>query len=162
MHYQIPTHNLDKGSPFLVNDKKYLQENTFYRHNAEIVLNEIVEEFEKAEPVRVWPHHFDTGSFIPIAYNGKGSVSKSVGLGWAIPDSMENEPYYYLNFWSENPADDVKDLPTPDAGDWIKSGWNGGVLKLSELLDKSSATEQYNLVKSFFNSGIKIFTDHFK
>ncbi|MCD4663676.1 MAG: hypothetical protein K8R68_00300 [Bacteroidales bacterium] len=117
LHYEIPTHKLDKGAAFSVNDKKFFQESTFYRHNAEIVLNKIVHTNDKAEPVRVWPHHFDTGTLIPVAHNKKGELSKSIGLGWAIPDSMVDEPYYYLSFWSENPIEGLKKLETLKAGE---------------------------------------------
>ena len=161
LHYEIPTHKLDKGAAFSVNDKKYFHENTFYRYNAEIIINEIAEGFDDVEPVRVWPHHFDTGTFIAVAHNEKGELSKSIGLGWTIPDGMVDEPYYYLSFWMEKPTDGLKKLSPITAGEWMMPGWNGAVLKNSEILKASSAIGQHQLVKSFFNSGIKILMDSF-
>ncbi len=55
-----------------------------------------------------------------------------------------------------------KVLTPLEVGEWITTGWKGGVLKLSEILQYSSAGEQQELVKTFFNSGIKILTNHFK
>ena len=155
LHYEIPTHKLDKGAAFSINDKKYFQESTFYRHNAEIVLNEIAHANDQAEPVRVWPHHFDTGTLILVAHN-EGKLSKSIGLGWAIPDSMVDEPYYYLSFWSENSIEGLKKLNPLDAGEWKIPTWNGAVLKHSEIIKQTSAETQFKLVESFFHQGIDI------
>ena len=160
LHYEIPAHKLDKGAAFSINDKKYFQENTFYRHNAEIVLNEIAHANDQAEPVRVWPHHFDTGTLIPVALN-EGKLSKSIGLGWAIPDSMVDEPYYYLSFWSEKPDDKLKTFPKLNAGQWMTPNWNGAVLKHSEIYKEKSAEKQFKLVESFYSRGIEILLTHF-
>ena len=159
LHYEIPTHKLDEGAVFSINNKLYFQENTFYRHNAEIIINEIASSFDDVEPVRIWPHHFDTGTFITVAQNDKGELSKSIGLGWTIPDGMVDEPYYYLSFWSEKPTEGLKKLKPLDSGEWMMPGWNGAVLKNSEILKANSATGQHQLVKSFFNSGIKTLMD---
>ncbi len=162
LHYEIPTHDLINGASFTIKEKILFQENTFYRHNAEVILNEIAAGFGDTDSVRVWPHHFDTGTFIPFAYNDKGELSQSMGIGWSIPDSMVNEPYYYLSFWSKQPVESFEALTPLEVGEWITTGWKGGVLKLSEILQCSSAGEQQELVKAFFNSGIKILTNHFK
>ncbi len=161
LHYTLPDHELDKNAAFLTGDKKYTQENIFYRHNAEIIISKIASNFKKADPVRIWPHHFDTGSSIPVGYNANGGVSKSIGLGWAIPDDMIDEPYYYLSFWSESPVGDFSELPAPEAGEWIRTGWNGGVARHSDILKISSAGRQQEFVELFFNSGIKILSEHF-
>lgn len=159
LHYEVPTHDLINGASFTIKEKKLFQENTFYRHNAEVILNEIAAGFEDTDSVRVWPHHFDTGTFIPFAHNDKGELSQSIGIGWTIPDSMVNEPYYYLSFWSELPVESFEALTPLEVGEWITTGWKGGVLKLSDILQYSSADEQQELVKTFFNSGIKILTN---
>jgi hypothetical protein len=161
LHYTLPDHELDKNASFTTGDQKYIQENIFHRHNAEIVLIEIAAKYKKAELVRIWPHHFDTGSFVSLAYNADGGVSKSIGLGWAIPDSMVNEPYYYLSYWSESPVEDFNDLPDPEAGEWIRSGWHGGVVKNTDIVNIPSAEEQLAYVKLFFHSGINILADHY-
>ncbi len=162
LHYEIPTYNLIDGASFTIKEKKFFQENTFYRHNAEVILNEIAAGFGVADSIRVWPHHFDTGTFIPFAHNDKGELSQSIGIGWSIPDNMVNEPYYYLSFWSEQPVESFEALTSLEAGKWITTGWNGGVLRQSEILQYTSADEQQEFVKKFFNSGIKILKNHFR
>jgi len=156
LHFEIPEHPLDKGSPFFIQDHDSLRENAAYRHNAEIILNDLAEACDHSPPVRIWPHHFDAGTYLPLDTNEEDKVTRSIGLGWAIPDDMVNEPSYFLNLWSEQPVSGFKDLSALPAGEWITSGWKGGVLKHSVLLTRSKPGEQYDLVSSFFNSGIDV------
>ncbi|MDK2979515.1 MAG: hypothetical protein PWP52_2229 [Bacteroidales bacterium] len=155
LHYDIPENGLDHNGLFLKPKIDYLKENTLYRHNAQIILEDLASQLKNAEHVGVWPHHFDMGTYVPLAYE-KGNVSKSYGLGWAIPDRMVNEPYFYLSFWSQNKPIDFSKLPKPDAGEWIREGWNGGVLRLSDILKEKSSPAQFELVKAFFSSGLEI------
>ena len=161
LHYEIPSHQLDMGAVFSVRNKYHLVENTLYRHNAEIVIRKIANAYDHSEPVRVWPHHFDTGSFIPVLRNKKDELTQSIGIGWAMPDGMVNEPYYYLSFWSEKPDGDLKTMPALTAGQWMIPNWNGAVLKQSEILQQDSAEKQSELVESFYRKGIEILLTYF-
>ncbi|RLD41319.1 MAG: hypothetical protein DRI89_10010, partial [Bacteroidetes bacterium] len=130
--------------------------------NAKIVLNEIAEAFQQDEAIRIWPHHFDTGAFYVISKNEKGEMAQTIGIGFAIPDSMINEPYYYLSFWSADATEGLDELPSLPSGQWLMPDWNGAVLKHSEILKADSASEQHKLVKSFYQSGIEILMQAFK
>ena len=160
LHYKIPDHPLAPGESFRLDESRVISENLRYRHNAQIVIEKVSEKFQNAEPVRTWPHHFDTGSFVTLEKNTAGGVSKSIGLGWAIPDKVVTEPYYYLNYWSEEPVENFKSLPDPEAGQWIPEIWNGAILKNSEILDSKNAGLQEETVIKFFDSGIRILIDH--
>jgi hypothetical protein len=156
LHFEIPFHPLADGASFDIRELKYFKENAIYRHNSEIILHEVITEYPNASPIRVWPHHFDTGTFIPLDSNESSGVSKSIGLGWAIPDTMVQEPYYYLSFWSAETDKILESLNPLPAGKWLMPKWNGAVLQHSDILQLLSAEKQYNLVKSFFESGISI------
>lgn len=161
LHYALPDHELDRNAAFSMGDQESIQENIYYRHNAEIVIASMASNFEKAEPVRIWPHHFDTGTFIPLRYNTEGGISKSIGLGWAMPDDMVNEPYYYLSFWSEDPIEDFTALPNLEAGEWIRSGWYGAVASNTDIIKISSPSGQQACVETFFNSGVRLLREHY-
>ncbi len=155
LHYEIPEGALDKDDKFFNPGNKFFKENMLYRHNAQLILEDLARDFPSAEPVRIWPHHFDTGTYVPLAYH-RGKLISSYGLGWAIPDDMVPEPYYYLSFWSENQNIDFSNLPSPEYGEWIKTGWLGGILKLSDIVSEQKAQVQYSIVKKFYESGIQI------
>ena len=161
LHYKIPPHPLEKGAVFTIRNEGDFTENANYRRNAKIVLNEIASEFKQQEPIRVWPHHFDTGAFYVISKNEKGDASQTIGIGFAIPDTMVNEPYYYLSFWSEKPINDIDKLPALTAGHWMMPNWNGAILKHSEIIRNNSASGQHEMVKSFYLSGIKMLMEGF-
>lgn len=159
IHYEIPSHQLDEGSVFSIMNKNDFVENSKYRHNAKNVLNEIGKLFEQQEPIRIWPHHFDTGAFFTVLKNEKGEASQTIGIGMAIPDGMVKEPYYYLSFWSENPTEGIENIAALKTGKWMMPDWNGAVLKHSEILKASSAMEQHEMVNSFFTKGIGLLTE---
>ena len=104
-------HRLDKGSSFKVKNSELFEENTKFRHNAEIVLNEIVATFEGGEPVKIWTHHFDTRAVFTISEDEDGEAKQTIGIGFAIPDSMVSEPYY-LSFWSSKAVEGLIKLPS--------------------------------------------------
>lgn len=160
LHFEIPDHALAHSARFAVSNPQYFKENARVRHDIEIVLREAVSGFSEAAPVRVWPHHFDTGTFIPLATNAKGGVTKSIGLGWAIPDTMIDEPYFYLSFWSEDDGKISNDFTPLPAGAWMMPGWNGAVLRHSEILQKQSAASQHETTALFFKRGIEFLTGY--
>lgn len=162
LHYEIPTHQLDNGAAFIIENKNDFIENANLRHNAEIILNEVAQLFEQEESVRIWPHHFDTGVFFTISRNEKEEPEQTIGIGFSIPDSMISEPYYYLSFWSERPIEGIKNFTKLNSGKWMMPDWNGAVLKHSEILAKKSAFEQYKIVSLFFNQGIELLKIYLK
>jgi len=155
LHYDIPAHALDKGATFLATNQQQFRENLLYRSNARLVMQEVVSGLKNAEPVKIWPHHFDTGSFVSFAKNEKGELIQTIGLGMAIPDSMIEEPYYYLSFWDADPKNKPGNFAALTHGKWMMPEWNGAVLSLSDILQKTSADEQHKLVFNFFNEAVK-------
>lgn len=151
--YDLPTGGLKEGKFFKAGEQE-ATENIRYRQNARLIINELTTRFANVEPVRIWPHHFDTGTFATIEKNEKGAATKTIGLGLAIPDSMVPEPYFYLSFWSENAIDIDKNPVALPAGKWMLPDWSGAVLGVSEIIKEDTAEQQYHLVKDFFETGI--------
>jgi hypothetical protein len=153
--YELPHDSLKEGKYFFRDKTEFIEENIRYRHNAELLLREIVAEFNNTDPVRIWPHHFDTGTIIHLEKNQSGETTKSIGLGLAIPDDMVPEPYFYLSFWSENSTSSLEIPQNLPAGKWMMPEWDGAVISISEIIQVGSAEKQYDLVKAFFEAVIK-------
>ncbi len=162
LHYEIPKYALENGAVFSVNNKIFFQEAVNYRHNAELIMKNFESAYTGTFPVRIWPHHFDTGTMIVLAKDEKGNMTKTIGLGWAIPDSMMDEPYYYLSFWSANPEDNLSGVLPLSSGVWMTPEWNGAVLRQSEIMQLKSASDQNRLTRDFFKLGIEILVSRFK
>ncbi len=162
LHYEIPSHAVNEGKAFDVSDKGSFVENAKYRYNAKSILKQVATNFDSSEEVRIWPHHFDTGAYYILSKNEKGAATQTVGIGFAIPDSMVAEPYYYLSFWSEEPIENADSFPTLAVGKWMIPTWSGAILSHSEIINKKTVVEQFELVKSFFKEGLEIIKQHLK
>ncbi len=156
LHYDMPDHELLHGAPFKENEIQFIEEHIKYRHNARLVLQKIGEHHPSADCIRIWPHHFDTGTILPIHSNSRGEVIRSIGMGWAIPDSMVEEPYFYLSIWSANPLEFPERMPELKGGTWMMPHWQGAILPMSEILRVPSPEEQEAYTMSFFESGLEV------
>jgi len=153
--YALPSDSLKEGKYFFKDETELIEENIRYRKNASLVLQKIVSEYDDTDLMRIWPHHFDTGTIIRIEKNRSGETIKSIGLGFAIPDKMMPEPYFYLSYWSESSNSSIEIPQNLPAGKWMMPEWDGAVLTISEITQLKSSKEQFDLVKSYFEAGIK-------
>jgi hypothetical protein len=155
-HYKLPHHSTDRGAPFRRTSTLELQELARYRHNAQLILEEMSSQFDNASPVRIWPHHFDTGSLLPVAFDDDGKMTQSVGIGLAVSDDYYNELYFYVNHWSaDGRALNYDDLPElPGGGHWHRKGWSGAILKASALTEVEKGSGQYEKAWRFLRAGI--------
>lgn len=154
-HFEIPDHPVASGSAFHVLDAKLHQELAHIRSNAQHILEYFAAKFKKASPVRTWPHHFDTGSYIPVAFDKEKNATKSIGIGLAVADDNIDEHYYYVNHWLKEGEADTSNLPElPSGGYWNTEGWTGAILKNTGILAETEAEAQAKLVKKFLKTSI--------
>ena len=152
-HYEIPAHPIDPNGTFSVTSRKSMLELNKYRDNSHLVLEHLSGQFKSAHPVRIWPHHFDEGCYVPIQQFG-GKDSRSLSLGMAVPDSYFNQPYFYVTTWAKDGID-YSELPEIAApGAWYNKEWTGQVLEAGKLIDLGGEA-QAQAVHAFFNEAIK-------
>lgn len=137
MHYEIPDYADNTSIP----SSTAL---SIWKNNRKLALDasyEIIRFLGLEATVHIWPHHFDTGIFIPI----KGS--QSLGFGLAMADSMKIGPYFYMSSYDEDGMINPKVLRTRalNQGNWILEGsWTGTVLRLKLLETSKNATALLN------------------
>ena len=127
-HYQVPEHAVDTGQTFVKPSDEILNAWIAHRTNANEMMAVINHEVGMDSDIRVWPHHFDTGTY--YAYGDR----KAIGAGWAIGDSMSEFPYLYIYPWHADESIDLSHSPSFDAGKWMTDGWIGAILPLSEMI----------------------------
>ncbi|MCG8331928.1 MAG: hypothetical protein MI974_29850 [Chitinophagales bacterium] len=155
-HYELPKSDYQKGAPFLMPDSSAHFELAKHRHNAQHVLEVFASRYEHASSVAIWPHHFDTGSLIAFAFDAEGGLTKSIGIGMAIPDSICDEMYYYVSPWWKGVTLNFDTLSAlPGRGEWKSGQYNGALLPLSSVTAKTSAQEQSELVTAFLEQAIE-------
>jgi len=154
-HFEIPPHPVENGAPFQLITKQLYQELALYRHNAHFILEHFASKYKHASPVRTWPHHFDIGVYIPVAFDEDQNATKSVGIGLAIPDQDIQEHYFYVNHWSRFGETHTYNLPQLPSGYWHTEGWTGAVLPISELVKIDLKEEQARQAETFLETGMK-------
>ena len=155
MHYSIESNESSREKFFNPPDYSSTLEWCKYRTNANNILEFISEDYEFASEIRVWPHNFDTGVYVPLTFNDKGEIIKSIRIGLAIPDHLINEPYYYVNHFNNKDKLDYKHLRNFSfAGNWITNGWKGAVLRSTEIISQKTIEEQVNISITFFKEAI--------
>lgn len=88
----FPDHELGGTGAFMVGDPGRRVQLGRYFALARWALDGLANEVRGASPRRVWPHHFDLGTLIPVP-----GVSASVGLGLSPGDGRYDEPYLYVS-----------------------------------------------------------------
>ncbi|MDX2303141.1 MAG: hypothetical protein NW226_10090 [Microscillaceae bacterium] len=78
--------------------------------------------------IRIWPHHFDTGIYVPA------NDRVSIGFGWAMEDSLAGAPYFYVAGYAPQGSLDYQELPELQTGKWETGGhFKGAILSLNEM-----------------------------
>lgn len=96
-------------------------------------LNEVV---GLESDIRIWPHHFDTGTYYSL------KDQRAIGAGWAIEDSLCDNPYLYIYGWSGDTSLNYEQVPGLGVGRWlITEGWQGAIVESEELSGRDNQTE---------------------
>lgn len=150
--YVIPAHAVDTGAPFAAPSDGSLAELSRWFADGDALLRAVVAEWPGAAPVRVWPHHFDIGSVLPLK-EGLGHEDPSIGVGLSPGDEGIAEPYLYVTPWPPPPAESLPALPA--GGRWHLEGWTGAVLTGSEIVAAGGAEAQATLASGFLRGAVE-------
>ncbi|MEO8478415.1 MAG: hypothetical protein ABI542_02195, partial [Gemmatimonadota bacterium] len=119
----FPEHALGGSGAFVIGDPGRRVQLGRYFALARWALDGLADDARSAAPRRVWPHHFDLGTLIPLP-----SGSASIGLGLSPGDHYYDEPYLYV---SRYPWPD----PFPEwagQGHWHTTGFTSLVMTATE------------------------------
>ncbi len=93
LHYDLPNSKSYQFPVFEAFDAKLVHQWKENRSTANRVFRDLVGWSDLKSPIRIWPHHFDTGGYFVVEEDSDG-VRSSIGVGLAVADSMIPEPYY--------------------------------------------------------------------
>jgi hypothetical protein len=150
--YVMPSHPILSGAPFAIPFDGSLAELTRWFADADALLRSVASEWPAATPVRVWPHHFDIGSVLPLE-GGHGHDDASIGLGLSPGDDGIPEPYLYVTPWPPPPAESLPELA--EGGLWHVEGWTGAVLTGTEVVAAGGAGAQAALADRFLRGAVE-------
>ncbi|MEQ8323622.1 MAG: hypothetical protein RIC15_11875 [Vicingaceae bacterium] len=141
LHYELPYDDVNQDYVFPYRDEVALKEHAELRSIAHNVLSEIAMNHNEPVEVRVWPHHFDSGSLLWM-----GEMD-SLGIGLAMADSMIKQPYFYVSGWHGPEMTDTKGFSSLKKGSWLTDQWKGAVLK--------AKGKSVNEIRQFFNEAME-------
>lgn len=130
-HYELAAH--EDRSPFPAPDVDELTRLAELRSAAHKAISEVLTAYSDTEPIRIWPHHFDSGSLITLRRKANGSPLATIGIGLAIPDDILPAHYYYVSPWQAEGNFDMSELPGLTNGRWLTNDWKGAVLEADDM-----------------------------
>ena len=127
LHFDIPEYEA-ATKPIVPFDNEALGTWRYYRRLANQVGAALLGYLEAEGQARIWPHHFDTGTYAIIA------EKMGIGYGLAMEDGMVGAPYFYLSGYPQNGEVDYDKTLNLSAGRWkVTENWKGAVLPLTDL-----------------------------
>lgn len=127
MHYQITEYPFagDAIPQISIED---LNQWKSYRKLANEACELVLGYLQSDEETRIWPHHFDTGIYVPA------NERMGIGFGFAIEDEMAGAPYFYMAGYPHYDALVYENLPTFEHGHWeIHKNWQGAIFTTNDI-----------------------------
>ena len=150
--YAMPAHPVDAGQRFAPPGDGSLAEVARWFADADALLRDVAAGWPGAAPVRVWPHHFDIGSVLPLGA-GADEDAPSIGIGLSPGDDGIPEPYFYVTPWpSLGAGESLPDLAAP--GRWHREGWTGAVLTGADLVAAGDGEAQAARAAAFLAEAV--------
>lgn len=90
--------------------------------------------------IRIWPHHFDTGIYY-AQNDAHGQEKTAIWAGYALADSISDEPYFYLSGYKRDEQINLLEAPPLSTGEWRQtSDWTGALLSISQVTTNEQIT----------------------
>ena len=149
--YKLPEHAVGAGAGFAPPDDTSLVELARWFADGDLLLRGVASGWAGAAPVRVWPHHFDVGSVLPVR-TAEGGEAATLAIGLSPGDDGIAEPYFYVTPWPL--PEPLPDLPS--GGRWHREGWTGAVLTGSEVVAAGGGAAQAVSAGAFLTGAVEV------
>lgn len=143
LHYDLP-YTITDDYRFEYNDFNDLERLLGLRVLAQQALETVAKTFQLDSPIRIWPHHFDTGGYAALP-----ETPLYLGFGLAIPDTLCDSHYFYLSAYQNNTMVSTTNFAGLQFGSWLNSGFKGAILAANGCSEKN--------VFSFYQEAINQF-----
>lgn len=111
-----------------------------WRTIANVALSELTTWSGQTSDVRIWPHHFDTGVYYAQTDTERHEKA-AIWAGYAVADSLCNEPYFYLSGYWRGQAINFTAAPALSVGEWRNaSNWKRALLPVSSAGKEAGIT----------------------
>jgi hypothetical protein len=147
--YTIPASPVGEGAVFPAGKDAARSELVRWFANADRLLRTVSGAWPGGAPVRVWPHHFDVGSVLPLG-GGAREETPTIGIGMSPGDEGIAEPYFYATVWPQP----LGRRPALPVGRWHTEGWTGALLTASDVVAAGDGAAQSGLAARFLSEAV--------
>lgn len=156
LHYTIPDHSIAHGSNFEITNPELFAEMAKIRTNGHLAMQKALVDYPTADALRVWPHHFDEGSYIPlVTADASKEVTGSISIGLAMPDVYYDNPYFYITAWTKDGIKVDKPFGIHFPGKWHEHEWVGQILETKDLGAFKRVEQQEEATGDFLKEGMQ-------
>ena len=141
LHYELPYGEMESDFVFKKPSDEEIEKLIQQRDLAQEALENALKINNQNTPIRIWPHHFDSGSFFMI------NETTGIGVGMAIPDEMINDFYLYTSSYKGHNFAEISSEININKGKYYDESWKGFALPVSGL----SKEEAINFYKETIN-----------
>lgn len=146
LHYELPYENITSGFVFQKPSDEITNQLIKQRDLAQNALSKALNRIQQNTSIRIWPHHFDSGSFFVTDHE------IGIGLGMAIPDTMINDFYLYVSGYKGHDAIELPSSSTLEKGSYHNNGWKGFALAVSGVSLEEAADFYTNAINQYVNT----------
>lgn len=145
-HYDLP-YAITDDFTYQLDHPTELQRLLDLRILAQNSLQEVASNYKLTGPIRVWPHHFDTGGYEQLP-----NSDIAIGFGLAIPDSQCNDHYFYISGYKDGKSMSTANFDALASGDWKNNDFKGGILGASQANQDQVISFFQETMSSYTNS----------
>ncbi|MFC4635074.1 hypothetical protein ACFO3O_14225 [Dokdonia ponticola] len=132
-HYDLP-YSIEDIHMFTLTDPSELDHLAHLRALAQNTIAHVVASYHLDSPIRIWPHHFDTGAYASL----DDDSGISIGIGLAIPDSISETHYFYISGYNDQGSFVPPSSEELSMGKWLDQDFKGAVLPATGLLESEA------------------------
>lgn len=143
LHYELPYDAITNDVAFNKPPGEDIRQLIKNRNLVQQALEQVLK--NKKAPIRIWPHHFDSGAF----YMENDEVG--IGLGMAIPDGMIDDFYLYVSGYHGHDAIELPSSTAIEKGSYYNDGWKGFALPVSGISQNGAIQFYTQAIHQYIN-----------
>lgn len=145
LHYELPYPIVNNHFVFYKPSKEKINQLIQQRNLVQKALEETLKDQKQNASIRIWPHHFDSGSFFMI------DEEVGIGLGMAMPDEMIHDFYFYVSGYRGHDAISLSDDLKIKKGRYYNEGWKGIALAVSGITVEEAITFYQEAIQHYIS-----------
>ncbi len=145
LHYELPYDQLLDDFVFQKPTEGEIKQLIQNRDLANESIEKTLNHYQQNTSTRIWPHHFDTGSFF------MATDEIAIGLGMAVPDGIIDDFYLYVSGYKGHEGIELPNSLNIEKGNYYNDGWKGIALPVSGITTDEATAFYKQSINHYLN-----------